>query len=45
MAFSTQDFLVQVDSLISADEDELNTLARTLQIEAAIERYNHDLPD
>jgi hypothetical protein len=45
MAFSTQDFLSEVDSLITADDDELSTLARTLQVEAAVERYNHDLPD
>jgi hypothetical protein len=45
MAFAVPTFLVQVDHILSADNDELSSQAREEQILAAIERYNHDLPD
>jgi hypothetical protein len=45
MAFSTEAFKVQVDYLLSADDDELPEIARIAQIDAAIERYSLDLPN
>jgi len=45
MAFATPVFLAQVDHILTADNDELPSLARSELILAAIERYNHDLPD
>lgn len=45
MAFATHVLLAQVDYIISADNDELSENARISQLESAIERYSHDLPD
>jgi hypothetical protein len=45
MTFSIVVFQAQVDQLLSADDDELPDVARSDQIEAAIERYSRDIPD
>ena len=44
MSFATPTFLTQVDHILTADNDELSSLARSELILAAIERYSHDLP-
>ena len=44
MAFATPTFLTQVDHILTANEGELSSNARSRMILAAIERYSHDLP-
>lgn len=45
MAFDLQTFRAQVDSLISASDDELSRYRRELQIKAAVELYSIERPD
>lgn len=45
MAFSLAVFLAQVDSLLTADNDELAAHKRYWQIKSAVERYSQDRPD